>query len=269
MAEISSFFNDVDGDRLYDAEYFALYFKQFLSNGLYHRNNVPALLVRKGAGVTTTMDPGSAYIEGYMYVNTETITFNHDLANPTNPRIDRIVLRLDRSVGVRAINAVVKVGTPATNPQPPTLTRNDVIWEISLAQIRINAGVNLINTIQDERLDPSVAGLVSSLITAPTDGFIQEWNIFMAEMEEGKVANEAEWDVWVANMETQKQTYVTQMQTWLNDMNSQKQTYYADWERWFTNIQKGNYAMGGMQISVGLAPPAGPTLNDIWIDTND
>src|SRR5690554_5327433 len=123
MTEESSFFNDVNGDREYDMEEFAKYFKQFLSTGVYHTDNVPALLVSHVGGLQTSLDAGSAYIEGFMYLNTAEILFDHDVGNATNPRIDRVVLRLDRNVSVRAINAVVKKGTPATSPQPPTLTR--------------------------------------------------------------------------------------------------------------------------------------------------
>ena len=269
MAEISSFFNDLNGDREYDAEIFALYFKQFLSNGLYHRNNVPALLVRKGAGTTTTMDPGSAYIEGYMYVNTELETFSHGLADNTNPRVDRIVLRLDRSLNVRAINAVVKMGVPAKNPLPPALERNDVVYEISLAQVRINAGVNEVYSVVDERLDPNVAGLVSSLITAPTDGLLQDWNTFMDKVQNSKLEYEADWAEWVSGMNAQKDAYISAWQTWFNGMEASRQKYNDDWNRWFTGIQNPNVATGGMNISVGKIPHTNPILNDIWIDTND
>lgn len=269
MAEISSFFNDLNGDREYDAEVFALYFKQFLSNGLYHRNNVPALLVRKGAGVTTTMDPGSAYIEGYMYVSTELETFSHNLADNTNPRVDRIVLRLDRSLNVRAINAVVKTGIPAKNPLPPALERNDIVYEISLAQVRINAGINEIYSIVDERLDPNVAGLVSSLITAPTDGLLQDWNEFMSKVQDSKLQYESDWADWVAGMNSQKDEYILAWQNWFTEMENNKAKYSADWNKWFTGIQNPNHVTGGMHITIGKTPPSSPIPNDIWIDTND
>jgi len=175
MAEFSSFFNSVNSDRRYDAEQFAEYFQQFLTSGVYHKNNVPSLKVRQGTGLQTILEPGSAFIEGYMYRNTADIVFAHDTADATNPRIDRIVLRLDRSVNARYIKAFVKKGVPAINPQPPTLQRDSIIYEISLAQVKINAGATSITSVTDERFNPSVAGLVSSLITVPTDEFQRQW----------------------------------------------------------------------------------------------
>lgn len=238
--EESSFFNSVSGDRQYDMEQFATYFKQFLSSGIYHKDNVPALLVRHVSGLQTKLEPGSAYLEGFMYRNIEEKTFSHDAADATNPRIDRIVLRLDRNVNVRAINAAIKKGTPATSPQPPALQRDDLVYEISLAQVRINAGSL---AVTDERLNPSVAGLVSSLITVPTDGFIAEWNTFMANSESERSA-------------------------WLTELNQMKSGYETEWETWFATIQGGTPVMGGMNIYVQSTVPTSPLNNDIWIDTN-
>lgn len=161
-------------------EQFALYFKQFLSSGIYHTDNIPALQVSHVTGLQSKLGTGSAYIEGFMYNNTSDIIFTHDAADLTNPRIDRIVLRLDRSANSRYIKAFVKKGTAGISPQPPTLQRDSTIYEISLAQVRINAGVTAINSITDERLDRTVAGLVSSLITIPTEQFQQQWDTWFS-----------------------------------------------------------------------------------------
>ncbi|WP_306009338.1 hypothetical protein [Bacillus sp. MMSF_3328] len=232
MAEESSFFNSVNGDRQYDMEQFALYFKQFLSNGLYHTNSLPALLVRPDSGMATLLESGSAYIEGFMYRNTEEIRFTHDPADVTNPRIDRIVLRLDKNLNARHIKAFIKKGTPGTIPIPPTLQRDETVYEISLAQVKIDAGKSQVTSVIDERLNPEVAGLVSSLITVPTEQFVEEWN------------------------------------RWMVDMNLKKENYQREWESWFQGIQVQNPAMGGITFYTGKSAPSIPALNDRWLDTN-
>lgn len=174
--EESSFFNSVNGDRVYDMEAFATYFKQFLSSGIYHNDNNSGLTVSLESGMQSSLAPGSAYLEGFMYRNTEDIVFTHDAADATNPRIDRIVLRLDKNVGSRYIKAFIRKGMPAASPQPPALQRDDVVYEVSLAQVRINAGAAAITSVTDERLNQDVCGLVSSLITIPTSQFLAEWN---------------------------------------------------------------------------------------------
>ncbi|MFJ8515324.1 hypothetical protein [Lysinibacillus xylanilyticus] len=203
MTEKYSFFNDVNGDREYDMEAFALFFKQFLSNGLYHSDNVPALNVTKGTGLKSVLSTGSAYIEGFMYLNDAPITLTHDVADITNSRIDRIVLRLDRNLNARYIKSFVKKGTAATSPVAPSLTRNSLVWEISLAQVRINANANTVTSVTDERFNSTVCGLVSSLITVPTESFITQWNEFMAQMEQSKKEYRASWDAWFASIQNQ------------------------------------------------------------------
>lgn len=183
MAEEYSFFNSVGGDRKYNADAFATFFKTVLSTGVFHRNNIPSLKVLNVSGLQTKVEVGSAYLEGYMYRNTEDKVLTHEQADITNPRIDRIVVRLDRSVAARNIKAVVKKGTAAINPQPPELQRDDIIYEISLAQVRINTGSTTITSIKDERLDEEVSGLVSSLISIPVDEFERRWNQWFSSIQ--------------------------------------------------------------------------------------
>src|SRR5699024_911470 len=144
MAELYRFFNSIEGDeRNYQAEDFAQFFKNYLGNGFF-----------RGLGVTAndTMEisvaPGAAMIEGHEYTNTSTKSLTLDLADSTNDRIDRIVLRLDRNTDKRYIKTLVKKGMVATDPKPPSLERNDYIWELSLAQVRIEAGKSYIDGSQ-------------------------------------------------------------------------------------------------------------------------
>lgn len=181
--EESSFFNSVNGDRKYDMEQFATYFKQFLTTGILHKDQVPYLEVSKGAGLQSVVDGGSAYIEGFMYRNTASKSLLHEAADSTNPRIDRVILKLNRGVNARSITAQVKKGVAATNPQPPSLQRDDIVYELSLAQVRINAGATAITSITDERLNTSVAGLVSSLITIPIDTFQAQWDSWFSSVQ--------------------------------------------------------------------------------------
>lgn len=158
MAELSRFFNSVEGDeRTYQANDFAQFFSNFLGNGFFE-----GLAVSSENTMNTIVAPGSAFIEGHEYTNTTSLTLTHDPADSSNDRIDRVVLRLNRDIDVRAINAFVKKGDPGSNPEPPDLTRNDYVWELSLAQVRIEAGKSYIDSSQitDERGDHEVCGRV-------------------------------------------------------------------------------------------------------------
>lgn len=81
-------------------------------------------------------------------------------ASSTRDRIDTVVLRLNDSMDVRAIDLYVIKGEPSDNPVPPVLTRSTEIWELGIANIYIPAGtVNITQErITDTRLDSARCG---------------------------------------------------------------------------------------------------------------
>src|SRR5690606_27977648 len=78
------------------------------------------------------------------------------------PRIDRVVVRMDTATAARKIEVYVKMGTPGSDPSPPSLTRDTEAWEISLAQVLVEANATEIKAedITDERADAGVCGFV-------------------------------------------------------------------------------------------------------------
>lgn len=76
-------------------------------------------------------------------------------ADATNPRIDRVVLRLTREGQTDQGKIVIaKIdGTPAVTPAAPALTQSAATWDLSLAKIDVGAGVTSIaaNKVTDER----------------------------------------------------------------------------------------------------------------------
>jgi len=235
MAEEFFMFDSVDGDRVVTAEDFAKYFHEMITNGVFYRNNVPSLKVIRGTGLENTVEIGAAFVEGYMYRNTTPFTLLHAAGNPSYPRIDRVVIRLDRNLAKRDVRIFIKEGTPATSPIAPTLERNDIVYELSLAQVRVNAGASMVATVTDERLDQSLCGVVNAVAELPTD-------------------------IFIANMED--------FQTELNSqLDSLIQTSQTNWDSFIGSIQAEAPAQGGMLISVQSTAPTSPAPKDIWIDT--
>ena len=71
-------------------------------------------------------------------------------------------MRLDPSVSARNIILTVKKGTPAATPEPPELTRvSDGVYELSLAQIAVNAGASELQISREP--DGDVCGYVALL----------------------------------------------------------------------------------------------------------
>lgn len=85
-----------------------------------------------------------------------------DPADGTLSRIDRVVISWETTQYTEHPYLKILKGENSSNPQPPALTNNSTTRQISLAQIRINAGALKVTPadITDERLNPAVCGLV-------------------------------------------------------------------------------------------------------------
>lgn len=114
----------------------------------YHKYLIPDGVLRavdnelEGFGDSTGMQvkvrTGQAFVQGVYYANDAVKTIAVTAADPSNPRIDRIVLRLDWSANT--VTAAVLAGTPAGSPSAPALTQTSSTWEIPIAQVAVAAG---------------------------------------------------------------------------------------------------------------------------------
>lgn len=184
--EKSLFFDSVEEDRSYTADQFASYFRQFLTDGI--KNGGTNLQVTTATGMNVTVDYGTALIQGYAYWLENDGSGKKTLVVPAaegQPRIDRVVVRLDLSTAVRAASVAILKGTAATNPYPPDLTRSSNVYELSLAQIHVPAGAASISSasIADERYNSNVCGLINSLIELDATTFQQRAEQILDDLE--------------------------------------------------------------------------------------
>lgn len=163
--EKSGFFNSSDGDRIYNAVDFAAYFGSLVTNGIFYKVTTN-LQVSPGSGLGVSVATGCAWINGYRYENTDALNMPLTTANGSNPRIDRIVVRLSQVS--RSIQLAVIAGTPAAIPVAPALTRTSDIYELGIADVLVPAAATSIiaNNITDTRLNTNLCGLVNSLVSA-------------------------------------------------------------------------------------------------------
>ena len=103
-------------------------------------------------------------------VNGTKLKLSIDPADSALNRIDRIVVEWKTTNYVDLPEIKVLKGSIANNPTVPALTNNSTVRQISLAKINVAAGTTQItpNMITDERLNPSVCGLVTESISIDT-----------------------------------------------------------------------------------------------------
>lgn len=199
MAEIFKFFNSAPGDeRWHYASDFADYFGSVLSSGLISNGEAVGLQATVNSGtMTTSVAIGKALIKGYSYENTTPLTLTHSIPEQTLDRIDRVVLRLDLKNASRFIRVFIKEGVSALEPIPPTLQRDQYIYELSLAQVRIrkNTSSIVVSDIKDERADENLCGIVQSLITVPTSVFQQQFDVWFASIADVTEQSVYDWQI--------------------------------------------------------------------------
>ncbi len=163
MAEKSSFFTSLNGDRRYKASDFAEYFKTFISNGVFPNPSTNLQVIANG-DMTVTISPGYAWINGYMYANTDNLILIIENSDSALKRIDRIVVRCD--FVTREIKTYIKKGSFSQNPSAPVLTRDTDAYELCIAEIQIDKGVVAIqpSKIIDTRLNTEICGIVTQTI---------------------------------------------------------------------------------------------------------
>lgn len=175
--------NDCDFDAADVAAYLA-----GLTSGVF--SSAEDFPVTAAGGLKVTVGAGRGWVHpsrftGYSITKREADTLALPLADPSLPRIDRIVMRYD--AGARAASLQVLQGTASSTPTAPAISRTELIYDLCLAEITRPAGSTSITTgqITDTRLDEALCGLVRDGVTGiPTDELLAAAKERIATLEE-------------------------------------------------------------------------------------
>lgn len=175
--------NDYDFDAADVAAYLA-----GLTSGVF--SSAEDFPVTAAGGLKVTVGAGRGWVHpsrftGYSITKREADTLALPLADPSLPRIDRIVMRYD--AGARAASLQVLQGTASSTPTAPAISRTELIYDLCLAEIARPAGSTSISTgqITDTRLDEALCGIVRDSVTGiPTDELLAAARERIGELEE-------------------------------------------------------------------------------------
>ena len=163
MAQKSGFFNALLNagvyDRKYNAEDYSDCLAVVLSNGV-RRSDDDDLKVTAN-GLNLSVAEGWGFIWGKYFRNTTAYALPAVTPPTGGTRIDRVILRLNKTITERTISIQYIQGTAATSPVAPSLTRTDTIYDLCLAQITVQANANSLNVV-DTRSDADLCGWVYS-----------------------------------------------------------------------------------------------------------
>lgn len=143
MAVTSGFFNSVNSDRKYNSAQISELFDGLIQDGVcvaggpggdgfaVTQNTVPDLHVQVGEG--------RAWFKHTWTKNDAHVLLTIETPDILYPRIDSVVLEVDRSDNVRANSIKVIKGTPASSPVEPTMQHTSTLDQYRLANIAVAA----------------------------------------------------------------------------------------------------------------------------------
>ena len=206
-------------DRAEDASFFAKFFNQFISNGVFP-NPSTNMQVLADTGMQIKVSIGTCFINGYMgwVENAEIKTIEE---SDIQARIDRVVARLD--FDERKIDWYIKKGTASGNPVAPELQRDYDIYEIGLADIRVNANIIEIKqeNITDLRLNTELCGIVANQLQhVDTTTLFNQYQSWLDNIiQEG--------ETWIENTKEEAQANIENMQ----------EEFEQEFNEWFETLE--------------------------------
>ncbi|WP_285752018.1 hypothetical protein [Lentzea sp. NBRC 105346] len=114
--------------------------------------SLKATLGSGGAGGIFQLPAGEAYVAGIKYTNDATLNKTASANTNTQPRIDRLALKLDTTANT--CSAVIVEGTPAASPVSPTLPDTSAVIHLPLFRATCpgSASAQNYSGLVDERL---------------------------------------------------------------------------------------------------------------------
>jgi hypothetical protein len=105
-----------------------------------------------GSGMNVKVKSGQALVRGHFYDSTVQETLDIAAADPSLPRKDAVVLRLDPTAN--SILLTVITGTPNASPSLPALIQTDgAVYDLLIAEVNVSAGAVVIGSgdVVDQR----------------------------------------------------------------------------------------------------------------------
>lgn len=214
MSVTSGFFNSLNGDRRYNAEQMSAIFDGVINDGVF-ANVGNTFNVKAVSGNDITVDIGRAWFNSKWVYNDAILPLTADVSEVVLDRIDAVVIEINRNDSARSGDIKIIKGTPASNPQRPTMSNSNDIYQYPLAYINRKAGSTDIT-------QADITSMIGTSSCPYVTGILQVTNI------DNVVAQwEAQWNQWYAeevkNADLEASEWMAQMK--------------ADLESWLDTLQ--------------------------------
>ena len=167
MAFYSGFFNSKGLDRTYTAEDFTSYLSSIICNGILDTYGQMFKLTAASSGLKVTLGTGKAWINGHYFINDSRYVIDlTSYQDESLPRYVGIAIYLDTTESVRSVTLKLFPGTPAENPQLPSIPQDEDHVRLLMYAVRMNPGASRITESDwfDYREDSNVCGYCKCIL---------------------------------------------------------------------------------------------------------
>lgn len=149
MSIRSGFFNSIDNDRRYDAEDMGKVFEGIISDGVFSNIGDKFAIEATPGTMKIKIKNGKAWFEGKYFEieGYEEVTLS---SGDLNPRIDAICIGINNTDGGRNGFVGVQKGTPAINPEKPTVESTDQIVKKVIGYVTVPANAISLDSVTIE-----------------------------------------------------------------------------------------------------------------------
>lgn len=199
----SGFYDAVNSDRTYSADDMNRPYKRVVSNGVFATpkgtKSTDLQVVSANNGMQIIVKKGEGIFADKWFENPTAINITVPANTSTVPRIDSVVVQVDKRTSGRVGNIVYRTGTPSVNPVAPSINTVSNVTEYRLANVRVETGTTAITTamITDRRGSSDCPWVTSLIYQVDTSVLYDQW---AAAYEEYFEAEKDMWDDWYSHL---------------------------------------------------------------------
>lgn len=199
----SGFYDALDSDRVYSADDMNRPYKRVVSNGVFATpKGIPSTdlqVVAAGSGMQIIVKAGEGIFGDKWFENPSDINITVPVNTNTVPRIDSVIVQIDKRIGGREGNIVYRTGTPSSRPSAPAINTVTNVIEYRLANIRVEASADTITAgvITDRRGSADCPWVTSLIYQVDTSTLYDQYK---AAYDEYFDKEKEQWDNWYAHL---------------------------------------------------------------------
>lgn len=228
MALTYGFFNSLEGDRKYNAEQFGSIFDGVIEDGVFMQIGGKFMVKASGNGFQVNVQTGRAWFNHTWTLNDTIYAVQLPQPEVLLNKYVAVCIQVDARTAARKNSIVTVAGTPASNPQYPTLTNTDLIHQHPLAYCLVKAGATsitqaeIVNCVGTSRC-PFVTGAVQNMVI---DDLIAQWE---SQYTQWYNANNTEFRTFMTSSTNTFNSFMTSSNTTFNTFMTNVRATYDTW----------------------------------------